>query len=180
MRHVPVSTCIPEVPRWLGDDLTPDQWAFRCLMFYAAPVPTHPTGPECTWLIRVAQVHIKRGDWRFLYICPIAAQGGNVTGIEIGALPPTQTEFVAEMKFWTTPFYECDVNSNKAERVEYTHQELLRHLCDPRTQKNLLKNVSSNFLPFWGNLVQLLVHLRIIAPESTQTYYNTIRTTRNT
>ncbi|KAH7334722.1 hypothetical protein B0J17DRAFT_708332 [Rhizoctonia solani] len=177
MSYAPVHTRIPESPRWPGDDVySADQWAFRCLMFYAGPLHRAPPGRGNPWQIQFSQVHIQSGSWRFLSVLPLFDAELKIPGIAVTEVIPIPKEFVAEVKFWTTPFYECKAGSNKAERVEYTHRNLMYHLRDPSTQEKLFVNTAADAFQFWRNLVALLVNVRIIAPESIQTFDAKVRT----
>ncbi|KDN36473.1 hypothetical protein RSAG8_10811, partial [Rhizoctonia solani AG-8 WAC10335] len=198
MAPISIFSNVPEVPRGPGDDLAPaNQWAFRSLMFYAAtPLPSPPAPPRYPnpWTMRLAQVHIKYGVWRFLFI-HLGVAGGIIQGIRVAPMRPIPDDFIAELKLWTTPFYECNVDTDKAERKEYTHHDLMQHLRDlgvqkqlfskfPGTQKQLFtkfpgSQVYAGDLILWRNLVQFFVDLRIIAPDSVQTYDNKIKTRFN-
>ncbi|CUA67002.1 hypothetical protein RSOLAG22IIIB_02916 [Rhizoctonia solani] len=159
----------------VGND-SPNHWAFRYLMLsYLGLVEVAPKKYHGLWVMRFAQVHIASGEWRFLCIRPYPKfpsfnLGEGFSALKIDVAPPMPPQLLVDIKLQAIPFYKRDVGSDKAERVEYTHQDLLSHLSDPYFQRRLLRNVPGNPLMFCKNLIQNLADLRIIALELLETF----------
>ncbi|KAJ1306028.1 hypothetical protein OPQ81_010741 [Rhizoctonia solani] len=162
---------IINAPNWPRNDRSLDeQWAFRCLMFYAGPLHSLPPIQVNPWHIRFAQVNTISGDWRFLSIVLRFSPEGQINRIDVMEKNPRPIESVTEMKFWTTAKYKPGVRSKKVERIDFTHFDLMWYLRDPVTQEKLLKNANAYPFQFWQNLLGFLVDKQLIAPDSIQTF----------
>ncbi|CCO31976.1 hypothetical protein BN14_06028 [Rhizoctonia solani AG-1 IB] len=149
---VPILTDIPE-------DITANQWVFRCLMFYAEPLEDQSTTGINMWSMQIAQLNIKTEEWRFLRLLR-GVEGKEIISVKIVQEDRIHEGKVAELKFWVTPTFITN-KLKQSERVEYTHIDLMRHLRDPRIQENYL-SASIN----GPNFVSLMVELNLIAPDS--------------